>query len=60
MNRQWRDGMEIVYCTEYEADTGLKIEADNYLDEGTPKVTVVTSDNAARDACIEPSVIDCW
>ena len=59
MNRQSSYGMDIVYCTEYEADFGLKIEADRYLAEGTRRITVVTSDNDARDTCIQPPMVDC-
>ncbi|GMH32172.1 hypothetical protein BSKO_00006 [Bryopsis sp. KO-2023] len=47
-------GLDILYCFDYDADTGLLMEVDRLLDLGTEYILVVTSDNLVRTTCLRP------
>jgi len=58
-SRQTHLGIDIVFCQDYEADKGLWVETDRYIEEGTSEITIVTSDNEARENYIRPADVCC-
>lgn len=49
--------LDIFYCFDCEADTGILIEVDRLLEEGAELVLVVTSDNSVRRAAFNPPLV---
>eukprot|EP00210_Caulerpa_lentillifera_P001618 g1556.t1 len=57
--QEQNETLEVMFCMKYEADKGISLLCEQFLKEGTPHITVITSDRGLRQMCSDPPRVHC-